>query len=92
MYVRKRFIYDIYVRCIKRNVCVNLAFFSFDTSFLLPFCKLIMIKGSGDFLLMWIPVEASTTSIWSNRPASTGQSQSGRLLLLDAVPEKTVSV
>ena len=36
--------------------------------------------------------EASTTSIWSNRPASTGPSQRGKLPLPDAVPGKTVSV
>ena len=41
---------------------------------------------------MWIPAEASTISIWSNRPASTGRNQNGRLPLPDAVPGKTVSV
>ena len=36
--------------------------------------------------------EASTTSIWSNRPANTGRNRSGRLPLPDAVPGRTVSV
>ena len=49
-------------------------------------------KESTPAIPMWIPAEASTTSIWSNRPASTGRSQRGRLLLPDAVPGKTVSV
>ena len=49
-------------------------------------------RKSTPVIPMWIPAEASTTSIWSNRPASTGPSQRGKLPLPDAVPGKTVSV
>ena len=49
-------------------------------------------RKSTPVIPMWIPAEASTTSIWSNRPASTGTSQRGKLPLPDAVPGKTVSV
>ena len=48
-------------------------------------------RKSTPVIPMWIPAEASTTSIWSNRPASTGPSQRGKLPLPDAVPGKTVS-
>ena len=41
---------------------------------------------------MWTPAEASTTSILSNRSASTGRNRNGRLPPPDAVPGKIVSV
>ena len=45
-------------------------------------------RKSTPVIPMWIPAEASTTSIWSNRPASTGPSQRGKLPLPDAYPER----
>lgn len=50
MYVRKRFIYGIYGRCVKRNVCVNLAYFLFDTSFFVAaFTVVLWLRGQGIF-------------------------------------------
>lgn len=38
----------IYRRCIKRNVCVNLAYFSFDTSFFVTvFVIILWLRGQG---------------------------------------------